>query len=913
MKVGDVYALLGMDFSQFDKDERKAEGRVQTLGGRLSNILENAFSFTLGMSFFQMLQQGFRSATSTAFGFNAQLQTAERGFTQMLGSLGNAKRFMSDLTDFSAKTPFEFPGLLESSRQMMAMQWQTERIIPDLRIVGDTLAGIGKFGSENVESVTTALGRMKMFGKVSSREMMMLVRAGIPAYDLLADEIGVTVEALRDMAEKGALPAGKAVDALLKAMDKRFGGMMNNLEDDWQGVWATIKDVVRLTIGEMSKGLFKSINEWLVGVKNMAQGFYDALKAGGIRYAIEQTFGAQAAANVGTFISALKSLWSMVSGVGRTIVTYWSTIGPLTMFVVKAFLGFRLATFVVNGAVTAMRTFTAVNLAMQGSMVKGSGLLFLISKLVSEYKYQVHQASVAWMMGGPVTVTWLARIQAAIHSVTVAFGKLFWPILLIGTLLMGGVSIWNKYNQAVQSAAQKSMTDKMARQQKDYSDAINKAAEGTDTQAEALANLGKAASSNLQSFDEFHELTKDTEGMDFGDLLSSGALAPGMPDVEMPDFDFDFDAAIAQAKADMGGFWGWLKNKATDAITTVGGWLKSAWGGIWSVIVYVTEAGWLLLKGIWNAGVELVTGIWRVLVKVWDGIWGVVVYVAEAGWMLLKGIWNAGVELVTGIWWVLVTVWEAIWGAIKYVATTVWGWLVALWGGVKDAWGAFAAWCGNLWDGVKEKWGVFKDWVGRTWDWIVDKFNNLKDTLYAHIVEPFKRAKDYVLGLIEDAKNWGKNLIQNIKDGITAKATTIKDAVSGVASTIKGWLGFSSPTKEGPGRYADQWAPNLMKMYVDGILSNVSAVQSAASTVASSLAPMTTQPSIDLSVSSSPLKDSILEALMQKEIVVGGSGKQEFSITLTLENGQALVDLLIDPINRTAKSRGYAPVFKPAN
>lgn len=134
-----------------------------------------------------------------------------------------------------------------------------------------------------------------------------------------------------------------------------------------------------------------------------------------------------------------------------------------------------------------------------------------------------------------------------------------------------------------------------------------------------------------------------------------------------------------------------------------------------------------------------------------------------------------------------------------------------------------------------------------------------------------------------------------------------------MGNTVKGWLGFSSPTKEGPGRYADEWAPNLMKMYSEGILSNVNKVQSAAGAVAQSLAPMTTQPMMDLSVGSSSLKDSILEALMQKEIVVGGAGGQEIAITLKLENGEVLADLLIDPINRTAKSRGYAPVFKPAN
>lgn len=60
----------------------------------------------------------------------------------------------------------------------------------------------------------------------------------------------------------------------------------------------------------------------------------------------------------------------------------------------------------------------------------------------------------------------------------------------------------------------------------------------------------------------------------------------------------------------------------------------------------------------------------------------------------------------------------------------------------------------------------------------------------------------------------------------------------------------------------------------------------------------------------STLKAMILEALMQKEIATGGD--REIRLILTLEDGETLVDMLIDPMNRKAKNLGYAPVFKPA-
>lgn len=60
----------------------------------------------------------------------------------------------------------------------------------------------------------------------------------------------------------------------------------------------------------------------------------------------------------------------------------------------------------------------------------------------------------------------------------------------------------------------------------------------------------------------------------------------------------------------------------------------------------------------------------------------------------------------------------------------------------------------------------------------------------------------------------------------------------------------------------------------------------------------------------SKLKNLLVEALIQKDISTGSSN--EIRITLQLENGEVLADMLIDPLNNKAKNLGYALVFKPA-
>lgn len=72
-------------------------------------------------------------------------------------------------------------------------------------------------------------------------------------------------------------------------------------------------------------------------------------------------------------------------------------------------------------------------------------------------------------------------------------------------------------------------------------------------------------------------------------------------------------------------------------------------------------------------------------------------------------------------------------------------------------------------------------------------------------------------GVVRKGGSWGSNLIDMVAGGIRAKLPSLASAASKAASTIKNFLGFSSPTKEGPASKSDRWAPNFMNMFAGGI------------------------------------------------------------------------------------------------
>jgi tape measure domain-containing protein len=278
MTVGQVIAKLGVDPKEYEKGLKKAEAQADKAGSKIGSIFKNALSVTIGMGIFEALKKGIKSVVGASIDFNSMLQTAQIGFTTMLGSAEKAQKFLEDMADFAVRTPFEYPELLEAAKRMLAYGFAAEEVLPMLRAVGDASAALGS-GAVGIDRITLALGQIRAKGKLSAEEMRQLTEAGVPAWHILAEAMGTTVPELQKMVSKGLIPGAKAVDMLTAGMTKRFGGMMASMENTWQGVTSSIKDIWRMTVGTLTQNLFGGLNAMLIKVRDFLSQFYSMINA----------------------------------------------------------------------------------------------------------------------------------------------------------------------------------------------------------------------------------------------------------------------------------------------------------------------------------------------------------------------------------------------------------------------------------------------------------------------------------------------------------------------------------------------------------------------------------------------------------------------------------------------------------
>ena len=219
--LGGIHVEIGARLQGLETGLKRAAEQSQSTANKIEGIF-SGMSSTLGAL---GLQVGILGIGGAAIKLAADFEQTNMAFTQMLGSAEKATAYLGKLRAFAEKTPFEFEDVTRGARRLMAFGFEANNVIPIMRRVGDAVSAMGG-SAEQINRVVTALGQMRAKQKVSAEEMNQLSEAMIPAWEILAKRIGVSVPEAMKMAEKGTLDASKAIDGIIEGMGQKFDGMM---------------------------------------------------------------------------------------------------------------------------------------------------------------------------------------------------------------------------------------------------------------------------------------------------------------------------------------------------------------------------------------------------------------------------------------------------------------------------------------------------------------------------------------------------------------------------------------------------------------------------------------------------------------------------------------------------------------
>lgn len=126
-------------------------------------------------------------------------------------------------------------------------------------------------------------------------------------------------------------------------------------------------------------------------------------------------------------------------------------------------------------------------------------------------------------------------------------------------------------------------------------------------------------------------------------------------------------------------------------------------------------------------------------------------------------------------------------------------------------------------------------WLGEVFEGIPDKVSSMSEAVTAKIAELKENISAKFKEIIEGAKNWGKDLIQGFIDGIMSKIEALRSAASNVAGIIRGFLHFSRPD-EGPLRDYEKWMPDMVQGLADSLSASSWKLENAVGSLAGGMA-----------------------------------------------------------------------------
>lgn len=209
--------------------------------------------------------QAFNKLIRGPVGLADTLEGAKMFFERKLGGQDEAQKFLNEIYKFDEKSPFDTMQIIDTVKSMMGVGWSRDNVLKDIGTIGDASSSLG-LGTDGVQSIARQLGQMKMKMKVSQEEINVLNERGIDAWKYIADSMGTTIEKARQQNEsKSGIKGTQAVDAIIKGLEKEYGGASVDSADRMVGgIWGQITSLLQtkvyLPLGEgLSEGTKKGL------------------------------------------------------------------------------------------------------------------------------------------------------------------------------------------------------------------------------------------------------------------------------------------------------------------------------------------------------------------------------------------------------------------------------------------------------------------------------------------------------------------------------------------------------------------------------------------------------------------------------------------------------------------------------
>lgn len=605
-----------------------------------------------------------------------------------------------------------------------------------LSLAGDaaTIAGT------SFQEMGSIFGKVQTQQRAYTQELNMLADRGIPIYQWLQEELGVTQEALREMVAKGEVDA----KTYFSAIEKNIGGAALESGKTTRGSWANMQAAMSRVGAAIVEDIIPRVRD---SFGNMTKWFDEN--------------SAQIVASVGKITDKVLEFANFVIRNFETIITI---VGALGAAFVAAKIGQGIA-----GMVAAIQTLIAKMAIFRTSMLAGATATQALNVSLLANPIGLIVAAVVALIGVLVYLQVKFNIfgkafkalEPVINIIKQVFSDLWTEMKRVGSLLADELAPVFEFVSRNMETFKKIGLVLLAAVLTPLIAIIASFVFGIKVLAVILGFIA----------DHFETIKKVIM------IALAVAFAPLLLIIGAVILIVKYFGTVIQF---IGNIFMTVFTFIWTIVSFVFNFIIAAFNLWWSIVRPILEFFMNLVIIVFGTILIVIltvlNKIFGVIQAIWGAIWGFISAVLQWIWDRIVQTWNFYFTIISTvlnkIWSVVSAIWNAIFGFISGIVSAIVNWISSRFNAAKDL--------------------------------AINAFNNLKNgvsNIMSSVSEKVRGIIDSIKGFFSGAGSWlydaGRKIIQGLVDGIKGMADAAKNAAKGVMDKVRNLMPFS-PAKEGP-------------------------------------------------------------------------------------------------------------------
>lgn len=700
---------------------------------------------------------GIRSAAdlfNSAIGRVDKINSAEKAIAQLTGSQKDAQTVMDGLQKVVEGTPLSLDSFTTSAKGMIAAGMEASKIEPVMTAIGDAAYGVGN-GAESIDIMSAAFKSLQASGTASLGDLNRLLDQNIPVYQMIGNQLGMTVAETKKYISDGLLPSAKAIELVTKGIEEGTEGV-NGKTAAMAGQMATAGDTIAGALGNVKtaivKSLAKPIDNAYEKIVNGLKSVKDGIKA--VQPQIEAAFMGIAEIVEGVILgmvdtfNMLKPVFDSVAGIVKKLAEHFKTADTdgkglkemareMTPVIVALFAAFK--GFVVLAKTAS--TLRTVKVALIGTQ-EAAGLL---PKALSLAKagFSGLSSAVSFLAANPIVL-----VIAAIAALVAGVIYLWKTNENFRNAVLG---IWEAVKSGIKSAID-AVIGFFQKLWQSIVDVWNSIVAFMTPIVQTIAAVIQVGFMLVYEIIRGIMLTiKTVIQLIWESIKAYFTVVFGI-------IQSIFTVALGLLKTAVTTVFGVIKAFVMTVWDAIAGYLSEVWASIVAVA-----------KAIWTPIAEFFSSIWQAISNFLVTVWTEISAAAAAIWNSLKqfftALWNSIKTTAVSVWTVVKTKVTEIWNNIKQAATTVFNnvksVVTAVWNTIKSVttavWNSIKAAITSVWNGIKSVTtsvvNGIKSVVTSVWNGIKSTTVSVWNSIKSAMTAPIEAAKNTISGIINKVKS----------------------------------------------------------------------------------------------------------------------------------------------------------------